>query len=444
MTRKFTRREFIRTVGLAGAGVTLAPHLLKHVVRNAYGAGFSYVYRVLNCPVPDWAHSSTHQGLEGLLHLMGRSENPLHFYRTAAPFDHDANPYGSPTGIIAPNDVVLIKVNCEWRERGMTNTDLLRGLIQMIVSHPDGFTGEVVVVENGQWDSYLFEASANNAEDHGQSVADVAGMFPGHNVSLYRHNGTGTLSWCDLRTTSVQEYDQGNMTDGYVNNHTSASYTSYPKFTTAYGTRISLRHGIWSGSAYDATRLKFLNVPVLKNHSYMGVTAALKHYMGVLSTAMTSNQHHPQLYQNGLMGRMMGAVRFPDLNIIDALFVQPNHPEGPASSYSSAVRLNQLLAGVDPVALDYYAGKQVLYALSGYDRHNPDSLYTETTNPYHDGTESRGYPYNAFRQYLLTSQTQLGNYGFTTRMSDSEIVSYVANATERPSSARPRLWKTYF
>jgi len=443
MTRKFTRREFIRTVGLAGAGLTLAPHLVQHVVRNAYGAGSSYVYRALNCPVPDWVNSSTHQGFEGLLHLMGRSQNPLHFYRTAAPYDYNSNPFGSPTGIIAPNDVVLIKVNCEWRQRGMTNTDLLRGLIQMIVSHPDGFTGEVVVVENGQWDSYLFEGSANNAEDHGQSVADVAGMFPGYNVSLYRRNGTQYQAWMDMRSITVQDYDQGNMTDGYVNYHATAAYTSYPKFTTAYGTRISLRHGIWTGSAYDAARLKFLNVPVLKNHRLMGVTAALKHYMGVLSTAMTIEQHHPQLYQNGLMGRMMGAVRYPDLNIIDALFVQPNHPEGPASSYSTAVRLNQLLASVDPVALDYYTGKQVLYALSGYDRHNPDSLYTETTNPYHDGTESRGYPYNVFRQYLMTSQTKLASYGLATRMSDSEIVAYVANATDRPSSVKRRFWATY-
>ena len=47
---------------------------------------------------------------------------------------------GTPsTGLIAKDDVVIIKVNSQWDERGGTNTDLVKALIQAIVDHPDGF-----------------------------------------------------------------------------------------------------------------------------------------------------------------------------------------------------------------------------------------------------------------------------------------------------------------
>ena len=46
--------------------------------------------------------------------------------------------------------MVIIKVNCQWDERGGTNTDLLKALIQGLIDHPDGFTGEIIVSDNGQ------------------------------------------------------------------------------------------------------------------------------------------------------------------------------------------------------------------------------------------------------------------------------------------------------
>ncbi|NIS67252.1 MAG: hypothetical protein GTO05_19210, partial [Gemmatimonadales bacterium] len=58
-------------------------------------------------------------------------------------------------GLIAADDVVLIKVNAQWKYRGCTNSDVVRGLIQRVLDHPDGFAGEVVLIENGQgWGSF--------------------------------------------------------------------------------------------------------------------------------------------------------------------------------------------------------------------------------------------------------------------------------------------------
>ncbi|MGQ9475469.1 MAG: DUF362 domain-containing protein [Actinomycetota bacterium] len=98
--------------------------------------------------------------------------------------------------------------------------------------------------------------------------------------------------------------------------------------------------------------MKLINVPVLKSLHLAGVTAACKNFMGVPSIHMTSNVHQDLLYR-GYMGRIMNQVIYPDLNIIDAIWVSPAHPDGPAAPYSKAVRVNVLLAGTDPVALDW-------------------------------------------------------------------------------------------
>ncbi len=56
---------------------------------------------------------------------------------------------------------------------------------------------------------------------------------------------------------------------------------------------ISFKRGIWDPAlrSYDSDRLKVINVPVLKTHSIYGVTASVKHYMGVGSEKLTRSTH---------------------------------------------------------------------------------------------------------------------------------------------------------
>ena len=74
-------------------------------------------------------------------------------------------------------------------------------------------------------------------------------------------------------------------------------------------------------------------------------------------------------------GKMWSLVRVPDLNILDCIWVSADSLSGypPQTTYRS----DTLLAGIDPVALDYYASKHILYPLGGSyeDEHNPDSYY---------------------------------------------------------------------
>jgi len=127
---------------------------------------------------------------------------------------------------------------------------------------------------------------------------------------------------------------------------------------------------VWNGSRYEGG-LKLINVPVLKHHDTGGseITGAVKHFYGLLSM---SDGHSDARHYTGLgeaCGRMIGAVRPPVLNVMDAIWVSHKslggHPE------NTTYRANQLLASQDPVALDYWAAKIVLYPIDSNPRHAP-------------------------------------------------------------------------
>ena len=337
---------------MKAAAAALAPPNLRSSAADA-----SNIYMAEGIP------AASEHGVDTLIQVMGT--NGLKFFKTTG-----TGAGAGPDGLIGKNDVVLIKVNGEWRWRGGTNTDVVKGLVNAIIHHPDGFTGEVVIVENGQWASFMDNLPNNrnpdgcNAEDHTQSFNDVANMFAGNSrVSVY--------DWTQVQNNAVNDFDKGDMRDGYV--YMPEIEEGYPKFTTVYGTRVSLRNGVWNGSGYDNSRVKFLNVPVLKDHSGAGVTCSIKHFMGVQDLwKMTQNPPHDPMINQGLFGKVMLKARYPDLNIADAIWVTP--AGGPNGPYESAVRVNRLLASQDPCALDYYCAKHVLMPISGDPRHNPDTV----------------------------------------------------------------------
>ena len=376
-------------------------------------AGQSVVFRVDGSPTPTWRPASSanadwrasHPGVDALLDLMG--EHGLKLYRS----DRDSLRSG-PNGMIGSEDVVLVKVSAQWEQRGMTNTDVVRGLIRRLLDHPDGFTGEVVVVENGQMSRHhLAEPNTNNDEfpGHPQSYQSVVDMFAaaGHRVSLY--------NWAPLRE-QVGEWDEGDERDGYV---MAGPYPlNYPKFTTAYGTRVSLRHGLWEGQSFDAARLKFINLPVLKAHGWFGVTAAVKNFLGVMGKRVGAAEagvdpdafsFHAALTESfnglppGLPGSLM-ALRFPDLNLIDATFVGVHGNRTQDASYETSPRQGSLLASLDPIALDYYAARHVLLPLQK--EAGVESWKLNAADPDRD---------SVFRRYLLAAQARLLDAGHTVR-----------------------------
>jgi hypothetical protein len=343
-----------------------------------------------------------------LVNLMG--SKGLFFFKS---LHEDAN--SGPNGLFGRDDVILIKINCQWPERGGTNTDLLKDLIDLILSHPDGFTGEIVVADNGQGRGSL-DWTLSNAADHSQSVEEVVALYSDkHNVSTYL--------WDRIASTVVKEYDQGDYRDGYIvypqRDTATGVNVSYPKFKTARGTYISFKRGVWDPvkKTYNSTRLKVINFPVLKSHSVYGVTAAIKNYMGVVSQSLTDT--HSYIGQ-GALGKVMVETRVPTLNILDAIWINPVPRGGPDTSYSEAVQTNLVLASTDPVALDYWASKHILLRVAeikGYSNRvtlDPDEQSPQT------GLAT------PFGVYLRNSLNQLlaGGYQFT--IDENRITVYIA------------------
>jgi hypothetical protein len=285
---------------------------------------------------------------------------------------------------LVPSDsVVIVKVNSQWNERGGTNTDLVKAIVKSIVTHSDGFTGEVVIADNGQAQygstrhGGSLDYERNNAEDRTQSNRIVAESFHGHSVSTYL--------WDEITSNEVAEYSEGDDDDGYViedDDPITGIRVSYPKFKTSQGTRISFKEGIWDpeASTYDYDKLKLINVPVLKAHFIYGVTGCIKHYMGVVSDKLQGGGAHRSVRTGG-MGTEIAGTRAPDLNVLDAIWVNSTPGKGPRSNYDEATRLNLIIAGTDPCALDAWATRNVLMQaarlqgygdLSKFDQENDD------------------------------------------------------------------------
>jgi len=355
-----TRREVVRIAGAGLVYLFLAPFARLAEAGKKAKSKLFWVHQIPKNPFRGNFGRNHHVGVDCLLHLMGAKN--LKFYRS-----NRTDLLSGPKGMIAADDVVLIKVNAQWKYRGCTNSDVIRGLIQSVLEHPDGFTGEVVIIENGQgWGSLrcntttrysdgMIQANANNRLHHFEYLVDT--VFAEPRVSSYLFD--------PLRLRFLDSSDH--QDDGYrrIDN------VSYPCFTTAAGNRVELREGIWNGSGYSQN-LKLINVPVLKHHDRGGseITASLKHMYGVLS--MEDGQFDFRHY-DGLgetCGKMFALVRAPVLNIIDAIWVS----QGSLSGYpaSATTQVNQLVASQDPIALDYWAAKYILYPIDNNERHHPN------------------------------------------------------------------------
>jgi hypothetical protein len=294
---------------------------------------------------------------------------------------------GHPSGIVGSSDVVVIKINDQWGGQGdgngagrlSTNTDVLKGLIWRILQHPDGFSGEIVVAENTQDVNAGWDTTPANAQDQNQSYQDVIDTFQafGYPVSF--------SNWDTLNNNLISggsvggsgyptgEYANGNTSDAYILLEdpagTGTDEVSYPKFRSAGGSYVSMRYGVWNGSSYDADRLTFINVPVLKKHGMADSTIAWKNLIGFVTVFDEVRRYgdwdtmHDFFWgytdggnrDYGLIGREMALIRAPDLNVVDAIWVAID-----GNTSGNALRQNVLLASTDPFAVDWYASEYVL------------------------------------------------------------------------------------
>lgn len=320
----------------------------------------SPLFRVSQIPDQALGAGNRHSGVDALLDLMGR--NGLKFFRTAS-----VNMESGANGLIAADDVVLLKVNAQWKYRGCTNSDLVRGLVRRILDHPDGFRGEVVIIENGQGRGSLAcdtSASYGDSQVHANAENDQHSFLWLVN-SLFQDTRLSAYLLDPIRGTFIGDTDH--QTAGYRR----LENVSYPCFTTAGGSRVELGQGIWNGSSFGSN-LKLINIPVLKHHDVGGseFTGSLKLMYGLVSMSdgQSNFRHYGGLGET--CGKMMVTVHTPVLNVMDAIWVSHRALEGTPAS--ATFRANKIVASQDPVALDYWAALHILYPIDNNANHRPD------------------------------------------------------------------------
>jgi hypothetical protein len=397
---KLSRRDFLRWTGRGFLLPILNPFSRNLSANPSALNDIFWIRDIPHHPFVGKLGPNSHAGMDCLLHVM--ADKGLKLYRS-----NQTSLLSSPLGMIGPEDVVLIKVNAQWKYRGCTNSDIIRGLIQRILDHPDGFSGEVVIFENGQGKGSLYcdrqmgkkgpiypdSETHANAEDESHSFMYLVDeVFRDSRVSAYLLD--------PIRKTFIGDSDHVN--DGYR----IYENVSYPCFTTDGGHRIELREGVWNGSGHD-DKIKLINVPVLKHHDKKGsyITASLKNFYGVVS--MGDGQHEYRHY-TGLgetCGKMVASVKTPILNIIDAIWVPYIKLRG--YPHEMNFRANEIVASQDPVALDYWAAKYVLYPIDRNEIHHPDFPGIDYWLTFaRDTINSRGGLYNSNHGIFVRKATK--------------------------------------
>jgi hypothetical protein len=251
-----------------------------------------------------------------------------------------------------------------------------------------------------------------------------------------------SILWDDLHFSTVDDYNDGDFTDGYVRssvwNEEMQLYTSYPKFQSpATGAYISFKEGVWhNDTGFDSNGLKILNIPVLKSHELLGVTACVKHYMGVpqghiVTSVSPSVPHEHYSVRRGGMGTMIVETRAPDLNILDMVWVNANPLEssfdrGPWSTYTAASATDIIGASVDPVALDYWSAKNVLVPTAQYLEYTEYSSLDPDYEPISEHIYAPAVQMEeSFHNYLEYSMNEMKDAGLQVTMNETEMNVFV-------------------
>ncbi len=377
----------------------------------------------------------------------------IYLSRGWTPEENVRNVIDSMGGIerfIGVNDIVVIKPNAQRFNQGMTNTDAIKGFIDLILEIP-GFKGEVIIAENHQFKE---DNSRGWTTEHRNGKFNLNELvqfyqengFP--NVTKYHWHNAGPVSeplqaggCCGKRVSGPWDGDGYVWMENccYVSPKGRRCLMTYPIFTSSYsGITIDLKNGAWQGGKYIDRPVKFINFSALNHHTrYAGVSASVKNLMGVVDMSCgfhgdtpkdAYNVHHIGVskairllnihwrirkyhgrlkywfedycyhdffYTGAALGYFMKHVKFPDLNIIAAELVG----WGDRKLLSKAFRARAVLASTDPVALDYVAAKEVL--LPGTPP-NERVKYGKTLRELHDPDVSKG----PFRKFLTETHRQ--------------------------------------
>jgi hypothetical protein len=386
--KDITRRNFIKKVGKGAGVLAIAPIVWNNT-------------RITN-----------QDDISATSHIFGASD-----YEPEKNMEMIIDMMGGIGNLIGLEDIVIIKTNAQWWNQGSPNLAALKRFIELILGMP-GFIGEIIIADNNHrgvapWNS---GAWANNFEIN-SDVPNVYNLID--LINLFHSQGYNNVTkyhWLDVATGGKRVFGPEDG-DGYVyrtdilyNNGASGddyreTIMTYPIFTSSYSdTIIDFKNGAWNGSSYTDQPLKLINFAGLCYHGlYVGATSAIKNYLGVsdLSGGPDSGKLIENYYNfhsfpfdgwnfgpvpamlGGEIGTFLKTIRAADLNITTAEWIGWLH----RTDVDKAEHTRTILASTDPIALDYYATKHLLYPVSV----ERESLRSEYVNPDRDDLPLRQY-----------------------------------------------------
>lgn len=327
---------------------------------------------------------------------------------------------GGINKIAGNEDIIILKPNAQWWNQGRTNLAAMKGFIDMVLDM-EGFKGEIIIAENHHFmDDSLPEHDKDNIRGW-TSLSEINGDIDGvnHNINtligLYHNRGNKNVTKYSWRDGGPKKDVWGNGQnggmvkspsegDGYVWSDIDYVFTgfmglkkwkvkmTYPVFTSKYsGITVDFKNGAFmrdgkGGGKYLSEKpVRFINFAVLNSHGEdTGITSSVKNYMGITDLSCGSWGLKPEGYENvhacgdkyypyakaGPLGNFMKTIRKADLNIVTAEWVG----WGSRTEIAKATRMRTILAGNDPIALDYYGAKYLLYPLTkDKGLHDPDN-----------------------------------------------------------------------
>gem|GEM_PF-1075569 len=360
---RLSRREFLRRFGIASGAITFSPFFLDRFSRACAQGPDVKVFLVKNGD-----------------HM----QNTAKIWQLA----------GGTSRYIASDDVVIIKCNGQWPDRGYTHTGCVKGVIDKILEIP-GFSGEIHICDNvqtyGSAGEFGFDATPGKRTDN----------WPDHNwnslAAAYQAAGkpVATKRWYNEPSTGggISGPAEG---EGWVreffSHHDIPAFLSYPIYDSPItgDYRIDPKHGAWSkssGQYLTDRKVVVLFLPTLNYHSgYAGITGAVKCFFG--STEIHGGiggklgeyyQIHSATYQHAGNSENTNAYRAGELTArymhnqyAPSLFITCAMYSGHDGRWSSAVETKTVLACTNPASLDYIACKQVISPLRGDSVLDPD------------------------------------------------------------------------
>ena len=119
------------------------------------------------------------------------------------------------------------------------------------------------------------------------------------------------------------------------------------------------------------------------------------------------------------MGTLMVNTRYPVLNIIDAIWINPIPLGGPYTQYTVATQINIITASNDPVALDYWSVKYIL----SQNWENRSGEVSVSMDP--DNTDP-GF----FGNWLRLSMDEIQKGGYRVNIDESNMNVYIAENSD--------------